>query len=338
MVNLSHSGRLGNQLWNVAAVYAYCRERGYEYHDYASFDYRRYFLLPPLPHPLMKLAWVLVFWMRRASNGSFVSGGRLSRVVYCFRTGLESSFTSLLTRIWPAAVVRPTREVFLLPPSKVIYPEDEAQLLAAESRESGLFYMDGWLFKNPVGLQRHGPQVRTYLSPRPDIHARVRAFLQPYRDKYSHVFGVHLRRTDYREWAEGRLFLTDSCVAGLLKEYLDVRGLHAWSALFIVCADEAFCRDEYCDLNVVAGPGSEIDDLLTLATCDVVLGSNSTFGAFAAYYGDVPHIILERDGVDWSTYARKSRFLDNPHFVMNTFAGYSIGDAWNSGYRGGEVT
>ena len=37
-----------------------------------------------------------------------------------------------------------------------------------------------------------------------------------------------------------------------------------------------------------------IEDLLTLSMCNEIIGSNSTFGSLAAYLGNIPFFVFDR--------------------------------------------
>jgi len=47
-----------------------------------------------------------------------------------------------------------------------------------------------------------------------------------------------------------------------------------------------------------------------LAATDIIIGSDSTFGAFASYYGNLPFIVFEKK-IDWNYYKDKKYFFEN---------------------------
>ena len=78
---------------------------------------------------------------------------------------------------------------------------------------------------------------------------------------------------------------------------------------------------EFAGLNVVPGPGTVATDLYALAACDVLLGSNSTFAAFAAFMGDIVHVIVEPSGVEWERYDGKQAFFENELAMLHLVPG-----------------
>jgi hypothetical protein len=66
-----------------------------------------------------------------------------------------------------------------------------------------------------------------------------------------------------------------------------------------LCSDEAIEQDKFVGLNFVLGPGSEITDLYMLAETDMIIGSNSTYGTWAAYYGQIPFYCFSAEKINW---------------------------------------
>jgi hypothetical protein len=63
---------------------------------------------------------------------------------------------------------------------------------------------------------------------------------------------------------------------------------------FVVCSNEPVNLKEFGNVAAVSGIGGVLDDVLTLAACDFVIGPPSTYSAWASFYGRVPRCeILE---------------------------------------------
>ncbi len=65
---------------------------------------------------------------------------------------------------------------------------------------------------------------------------------------------------------------------------------------FIIFSDEKREISEFEGLDVVLAPGNLIEDLYSMARCDLIIGSlASTYCGWAAWYGNVPLLKLEED-------------------------------------------
>lgn len=318
---LEHRGRFANQLWNMIAVYAYCLERGHAFRDYAAIDYHRFFDLPPLPERTAETfmnAWdvlaprldLRVFRKRVIRRGAGIVNMRLRAVPPALSRAPKD-----------APLLSTFSSVFYLPPSEGADPVHAAALAEAEQSASPVMCFRGWLFKNPTGIIKHRARIMAYLKPRAPIAERAAAFARSLRARCEHLVGVHIRQTDYATWLGGKLLVTPKDARIALDELLRRTGRDAKKTLFVVCSDGRVDMSAFAGLDVVRGPGTEIDDFLALTACDVIVGSNSTFGGFASYYGDVPLVILRREGVDWDHYANRKGYFEDPQFIINYLAG-----------------
>jgi hypothetical protein len=315
---LSHRNRLANQLWNLIAIRAFCIERGYELQDCAAFDYHA-----ELGSPGPSFA-VEAFLRAFDALAPVLLSPVLTRtrvVRYGWWKALEAlrKVPSRLAAPPPTAPVLDANGAFYLPPSECTDPAQRALLDEAERRGSVCFR--GWLFKNPVGIRTHRAAVLASIAPRAPLAAKVAAFVERHRARHARLVGVHLRQGDYKTWLGGKLYISEREARRALDELLRRRGWRADETLFVVCSDGPLDLSAFAGLAAVRGPGSPIDDLLTLASCDLLVGSNSTFGGFASYYGDVPLIVLQRGGLNWDYYADKTGYFEDEHFMCNLLQG-----------------
>ncbi|MEO8192484.1 MAG: alpha-1,2-fucosyltransferase [Gemmatimonadales bacterium] len=294
---IEHGGRLGNQLWNVVAIAAFAAERGYAFRDLSSTSLGSSF--PTLSSD-------------QSSRKSPVA--RVNRMAALLEAKLHSR-----------AVIQPNDSVFYLPPSAQPAAEAAERLTAAEQSASRRLFFKGWPFKNPVGIHKHRHTLLAMLTPHPDLSEAVGQFLQSVRNRSAIVVGLHIRQGDYINWIGGRLAITAAEAARAANEFLEWRRLNVADVGFVLCSDGPLDLDAFANLRVVGGPGEATADLLALSACDWILGSNSTFGGFASYYGDKPFAILERDGIDWTRYADRTGYIEDPRFVMNLLRGIDEG-------------
>ena len=69
----------------------------------------------------------------------------------------------------------------------------------------------------------------------------------------------------------------------------------------------------FSGLNYIASKNNAVTDLFLLASTDTIIGSNSTFGAFASYYGNIPFIVMQKDSVDWEYYKDRNKYFENKY-------------------------
>jgi len=300
IIILSHNGgRLANQLWNYLNVYSYCRHRDYDCVNYSFFDYARSFPNADrgncflwLPRQLRSLAYYRIY----------------VPLVHFFNKENVIDGRNVISEENPYP--------FYLPPSAARDGRNAAEVARLEKMTAPRIYFCGWLFRNPAALAEDRAAIVEYFRPQPRVEAAVRTFIEPLRKRFASVVGVHIRQTDYATFEQGRYFLTEDAVAKILREYLAQAGKRSDEVIFVICSDAPVDLAKFSGLNVVRSQGDLVEDLFTLAATDVVIGSNSTYGALAAYMGDNPFIVLEKDPIDWAYYRGRDRYFENDKCTM----------------------
>ncbi len=258
-------GELANQLWNYVSLFAYACERGYRLENPSFFEYGASFAMEP-PSYFLKWAFFAPFkgYMKRKQ----AFRRRAWRKMYGW-------YASLLAWRHRSTLIRHAATEaapFYLPPSA----ESRGQLLRAE-QASGDLYFDGWLFRNPVGLERYRSEIRTFIKPRREILERVERRVEVLRAGYAHLVGVHFRQGDYRHWRGGAYALEATRVREILEGYLVATDRDPGSTRFVLASDGPVDLSSFSGLEVVLSGQDAVTDLFLLAATDVVIGSNSTW-------------------------------------------------------------
>ncbi|KKU82059.1 MAG: hypothetical protein UY07_C0004G0004 [Parcubacteria group bacterium GW2011_GWA1_47_8] len=304
VIILEHGGgELANQLWNFASIYAYCKEKGFECQNYSFFEYAQYFNIPPSNR------FIDFFFLKPFQN------------YHRRRSTLKTKLWRSIYKVYARSIaffhkkqivssVNPRGEKYSLPPTK------ENTVLTALEQSNDVLYFTGWLFRNPRGLEKYQKEIASFLKPKKRYTEPAEKRIRSARNTYQHIVGVHIRQTDYRTHKSGEYYISPERVVVILNEYLFHLNKTPQDTLFIVTSDEPISEEIFIGLNIVTNNGNAIEDLYALSLCDVIIGSNSSFGNFAAYYGNKPHIILQKGAVDWEYYKNKSSYFEDKYSVM----------------------
>lgn len=320
VVLLEHRNRLANQLWNAIAVHAYAEERGFAFEDVAALDYHRHFELPDVRSRLSE-AFLDVWDFTAPRFGRVPFRTKVLRVASDRVGDFLRGMPARLARSGRAPLLEASSPVFYLAPSPSAHDAHRARLSEAERSGSSVIGVRGWLFRNPVGIVKHRSAILSRLTPNSAVERRVTTLVERARAGREHLIGVHLRRGDYVEWLGGKLVISEARANEAVRELLERRGMRATSTRVLVCSDAEIDLSAFRGVGVMRSTGSAIEDLLALARCDVILGSNSTFGGFASYYGDVPLVVLQRGAIDWAHYDGRGGFFEDKYFIVNALAG-----------------
>jgi Glycosyl transferase family 11 len=301
-------GQLANQLWNFISVYAYAVERNVPLGNYSFFEYSRYFSLP-VRNSFVDWVFFRPFnvCVKFISEKTLIPFWRKLYKLYVLVSELLIG-----DRIVFSGNTGETDAPYYLPPSEGV----RAEFIKKEARIAGTLYLDGWFFRNPIGLQKHREAIREYFSPKKEILNYAQNFLTPLREKYAHIVGVHIRQGDYLTWKGGKYFVNQKRVREILDEYLAHTAVAKESTCFVIASDGPVELAHFGGLHTAVSRGAAVQDLFLLAQTDVVIGSDSSFGDFSAFYGNIPHIIFQNGPVDWNYYKGKKRYFENTYCTL----------------------
>ncbi len=305
VVILRASGNeLTNQMWNYASIYAYTREHNYLLENPSFFEYGEYFNIPA-PNWLIRIIFFLPFENYTERKTAFRR--KVWRKFYFWYTNILMWINKNNLISYVSANNKP----LYLPPTK----ETEGKLKELEHGGKDI-YLDGWLFRNPVGIEKYRNEIIEYFKPRSDIGARIAEQIKELRKQYQHLVGVHIRQGDYATWRSGAYFIEQKRVREILDEYISISKIDNNKICFTITSDGPIDTDFFDGLNIVVSSDNAVADLFLLASTDAIIGSNSTFGAFASYYGNIPFIVMEKGSMDWDYYSDKTNFFENKYSTM----------------------
>jgi hypothetical protein len=165
------------------------------------------------------------------------------------------------------------------------------------ARSRYVLFLSGFYFAAPASLQRHRQEIVTTLAPPAEVLDSVRRVMGRCGQRADIQIGVHMRRTDYRVFCDGLLFYTDAEFYAVM-HYLAER-LRPKTICFHLVSDEPIDPAAFDGLNIEIHRGAPLEDMYLLASCDYIIGPNSSFSHWASFWGAVPLHIL-----DWKTMDR----------------------------------
>jgi hypothetical protein len=156
----------------------------------------------------------------------------------------------------------------------------------------------GWGIRSWSLLEKHSDAVRAELAVHPKYSAIARTFVDDLRQDYDFLIGVAIRQGDYRSSGElYRRFLFESDQYATWVRQATITFADRGRVGFILTADEPQNQEQFADnvhfsTGIAGGQGHYLESLTELALCDVLMTSASTFGGWAAFWGNIPVIPL----------------------------------------------
>ena len=172
------------------------------------------------------------------------------------------------------------------------------------------YELKGFHFSAKDLVTKHREKICQILDFRSSVKSPIETLLKKAKSKYDILLGVHIRENDFKDFYEGRYFVSAS---RYLEEIVHFKELNQGKSLgVLICSDSAKIlleiKERYPDY--ILPKGSVSQDMYALSQCDYILGPQATtMSAWAAYLGKVKlaQIIPEAESVDFSSFRHLSR-------------------------------
>ena len=149
-------------------------------------------------------------------------------------------------------------------------------------RSAWLCTLKVWRFRSKTKIKNYRQKILGVLTPHPAVLASGKNFIAQLNCEI--VIGVHIRWGDYKT-AAPELYHGIEVYRERMRE---ARALFPGQTVgFIVCTEEQLDLVELQEMNCVFPKSDAITDLYTLAQCDYLIASASTFSSWASYWGDI---------------------------------------------------
>lgn len=305
IVILKHSeGELANQLWNYISIYAYGLESGVRVKNPSFFEYHPYFHFIESESILTKL---FSLWFRSSIKRRTSFRNRVWRFVH-------KVYAKIMTTFHEKAIVsteNKTSQKIYLPPTKSIVVPDTKTL-----------YFIGWLFRNPDGLEKYRQKLIHDFRPQENIHDKIDdivRLLKKQNPGVEKMIGIHIRQGDYAQFKNGAYVISQERAREIVDEYIQKSNIDISKTLFIITSDGEIKPEIFSGLTVYISKENAVTDLFLLAQTQTIIGSDSSYGAFASWYGNTPHIIMTQAPIDWDYYTGKTHFFENKYCTLANY-------------------
>lgn len=347
---MHNGGRLGNQVWLMMSVYAYCMETSKEFDARCFFEYQEYFALKSrsiLSNLLAKVyfrltnryprkeslirkffyepytTWVDMFtFVRRKSV--LVDPDQIHQLTFKifiwkrYRFFVElfvNPFKKHPSNDKPIFIARTTSKIITLPPSKSTDIENGISIDTMLKGNPETLYLYGWLFRNPQGMEKYRKAIIEKFVPKTYIIEKIQNHINEIRKDFKKIVGIHIRLGDTvnEKLDNDRISFHETEVYEILLNYLNFFKYNSDDVCFVICSDGKINKGVFGKLNITITNYRAVEDLWILSKTDTIIGADSSFAASASYLGNIPFIVFKRGTIDWEYYKDKNSFFINKY-------------------------
>jgi hypothetical protein len=144
------------------------------------------------------------------------------------------------------------------------------------------------LFRDDENFKKHGDLIRSLFAPARTVSAKIDRLFSEFENTENLVIGIHLRKGDYQVWQEGKYYFSNDIYIDKMEQLQNYFNSIGKKVLFLLCSNESIEENEFKKYNIRLGIGETIEDLYSLARCDLLIGPPSTYSSWASFYGKIP--------------------------------------------------
>jgi len=149
----------------------------------------------------------------------------------------------------------------------------------------------GWLFRDNANLIKHADKIRDYFTPIAAHRSPVNSLICTARQSCQVLIGIHIRQGDYADFMGGKYFYT---VAQYIQMMEKVEVLFPnQQVAFLICSNVQQNPEDFSSFNVTFATHHLVEDLYSLAQCDYLMGTVSTYTLWASFYGKVQLYMIQ---------------------------------------------
>jgi len=144
----------------------------------------------------------------------------------------------------------------------------------------------GFIFRDLTNFQKHSDEIRSYFTPIDSHQNNIDRLFRKMENSADVVVGVHIRHGDYKNYKEGKYYFSFEQYKELMKK---IEKLFSFkNIVFLICSDAKLTHTIFDDFSFEFGTGHLIEDMYSLARCNYLIGTKSTYLRWASFYGEVP--------------------------------------------------
>jgi hypothetical protein len=223
-----------------------------------------------------------------------------------FTKPLHFIFARLIDRF-----TRASRGISALGAPKYLPPTEP---LPEKIASKNAIFFFGWLFRNPAGFEKYRAQIIEKFGPSDAQMPRLHAALAPLQGKK--LVGLHVRLKPFTGFKDGEFLVPLPRVEKILEEYLQAHNIEKNTVGLAIVSDLPLPSGAFAGFEKIIAEGTTKETLFLLASTSVVLGINTTFSNLAAWFGNMPHIVLKNEALDWLYYRDQEKYFDNKYVTF----------------------
>jgi len=148
-----------------------------------------------------------------------------------------------------------------------------------------IFYEGSYTWYDNTDLNKERNKIIPFFKPIKSINENVQNFIKKNRGNSEVLVGIHIRRGDYADFANGIFYYNDETYINFMNQ---IQALLNKKVKFVISSNEKITNDIFSSFSFVFSLGHMVEDMYILSQCDYIIGAPSSFSAWSSFYGQKP--------------------------------------------------
>ncbi len=145
------------------------------------------------------------------------------------------------------------------------------------------YVVTDYVFNDVPNLLKYREHIVSCLLPNTDLQNKTDNFINVLNQQYKLLVGLHIRRDDFKDFANGIFYFNDETYIKAITHFLRIINFDAKDIVFVICSDEIIDIHNYIEFNISYQQRSFEDDFFILAKCNYIIATRSIFSTLANY-------------------------------------------------------
>lgn len=166
--------------------------------------------------------------------------------------------------------------------NKPVYRLDSPEF-SALTRQSRWIILWGYPYRCPALVKKHATKIRSFFRVRAQVAPILSREFAAAMGAGKDTLAIHIRQGDFREWIEGKYYLSSQAMA----QNLSSKAWNIWSPQIRtwVCSDEVVAQGVFPNEALEGIPRELGEDLFIMSRCRRLVGGWSTLPYFCSFLG-----------------------------------------------------
>lgn len=163
---------------------------------------------------------------------------------------------------------------------ELVFDDTIQQLFLSNAK----YVISDYVFNDVQILIKYKQYVQQQLLPNIEIEKKVTGITQLMHSKYKILVGLHIRRTDFKYFENGRFYYNDEVYLMAITHFINAINTPNKEIAFVLCSDEDIDVSKYASYNIFFERRTTAEDFFLLAKCDYIIATRSIFSTMANYF------------------------------------------------------